>query len=324
MINSIFISSYNYFPFFLPAQEFPQSKATSSEEVLYKAQYGVYEKMKKKIQSDYASLDPVIYELLTRRKYEFPDPRQGDKTWSDWRQEIQLREEEEKCREERTAILREFEALQGKVRKLLDANEASPEIEKLPVSFFDLDLAGRDQKLKAGRDICEDLHLELEHNISEMQRVSRWIRETFWNPQEVVGKCLYAILGTMLVTNYPEFAEEPDEKYHLQWAKFCKKTAYSSLENDEFIPWRIYTTEELQVELNKKQRLLREHERRLDLLIDDDDQQELELEKMAIVKAELEEQKAMAGKMLCFLIKTIVSIRSTTVLAKFHFFKRVE
>ncbi|XP_043526781.1 cilia- and flagella-associated protein 43-like [Frieseomelitta varia] len=276
-------------------KEFPQSKATSSEEVLYKAQQGVYEKMRKKIQSDYASLDPAVYELLTRRKYKFPDPRQGDKTWSDWREEIQLREEEEKSREERTTILREFEALQGKVRKLLDANEASPEIEKLPVSFFDLDLAGRDQKLKAGRDICEDLHLELEHNIAEMQRVSRWIREAFWNPQAIVGKCLYAILGTMLVTNYPEFAEEPDEKHHLQWAKFCKKTAYSSLENGEFAPWRIFTAEELQVELNKKQRLPRELERRLDLLVDDDDQQELEQEKMAIVEADLEERKAMGG-----------------------------
>ena len=257
--------------------------------------------MRRKIQSDYASLDPAVYELLTRRKYEFPDPRQGDKTWSDWREEIQLREEEEKCREERTAILGEFEALQGKVRKLLDANEASPEIEKLPVSFFDLDLAGRDQKLKAGRDICEDLHLELEHNITEMRTVSRWIRETFWNPQKVVGKCLYAILGTVLVTNYPEFAEEPDEKHHLQWAKFCKKTAYSSLENDEFAPWRIYTADELQAEVAKKQTLLREHEKRLDLLmIDDDDQQELEQEKMAIAEADLEEQQAMGGKILCF------------------------
>lgn len=254
--------------------------------------------MRKKIQSDYASLDPAVYELLTRRKYEFPDPRQGDKTWSDRREEIQLREEEEKCREERTMILREFEALQGKVRKLLDANEASPEIEKLPVSVFDLDLAGRDQKLKAGRDVCEDLRLELEHSITEVQRVSRWIRETFWNPQEVVGKCLYAILGTMLVTNYPEFAEDPDEKHHLQWAKFCKKTAYGSLENDEFAPWGIYTAEELQVELNKKQKLLHEHERRLDLLIDDDDQQELEQEKMAIVEADLEERRAMGGKIL--------------------------
>lgn len=191
----------------------------------------------------------------------------------------------------------DFEVLRGKVKKLLDANDASPEIEKLPVSSFDLDLTNRDQKLKAGRDICENLRLELEHNISETRRVSKWIREVFWDPQQVLGKCLFAILGTIQVTNYPEVSEATDEKYHFQWANFCQKTAYDILEDDKFEPWRIYTAEGLQVELNKKQKVYCEHERRLDLLLEnDDDQEELEEEKVAIVKADLEEQRAMQGK----------------------------
>lgn len=196
----------------------------------------------------------------------------------------------------------DFEVLRGKVKKLLDTNDASPEIEKLPVSSFDLDLTNRDQKLKAGRDICENLRLELEHNISETRRVSKWIHKVFWDPQQVLGKCLFAIFGTIQVTNYPEFSEATDEKYHFQWANFCKKTAYDILENDKFEPWRIYTAEELQVELHKKQKVYYEHERRLDLLLEnDDDQEELEEEKIAIVKADLEEQRAMQGKSRCFL-----------------------
>ncbi|OAD57469.1 WD repeat-containing protein 96 [Eufriesea mexicana] len=207
-------------------QETPQSESISPKETprIYKVEHGFYEKVKKKINSDYANLDPTIYEVLMNPKYELPDTKEGDKTWSDWRDEMQLREEEEKCREERTAILADFEVLRSKVKKLLDANEASPEIEKLPVSAFDLDIAGRDQKLKAGRDVCESLHLEMEHNIFEMKRVSRWIRETFWDSQEVQGKSLFAILGTTEVTNYPSVAEDPYEKDHLKWAIFCTTT----------------------------------------------------------------------------------------------------
>lgn len=272
-------------------------------------EHGLYEKTKKKINSDYANLDPTIYEALTNPKYEFPDPKEGDKTWSDWREEMQLREEEEKCREERTAILTDFEVLRSKVKKLLDANEASPEIEKLPIAVFDLDIAGRDQKLKAGRDVCESLHLELEHNISEMTRVSKWIRETFWDPQEVEGKSLFAILGTIEVTNYPTVAEEQDAKDHLKCAIFCKKTAYGILENDVFDPWRVYTAEQLEMEISKKQKVFREDDRRIDKLLDaddadddddlhddDEDMNKKEQEEKEIAEIDMEERRAMEGK----------------------------
>ncbi|CAL7945361.1 unnamed protein product [Xylocopa violacea] len=255
-----------------------------------KVEHGLYEKMLKKIASDYASLDHAIHESLTRPTYEFPDPKDGDKTWTEWREDEQIREEEVKYREEKAAILKDFEVLRGKVKQLLDANEASPEIEKLPVSAFDLDIKGRDQKLKAGRDVCENLHLELEHNIFEMQRVAKWIKEAFWDPQTVIGKCMFAIFGSAVVTNYPAVAGEPHAEDHVNWADFCKKTAYSILEDDRFEPWKTYTNEQLEVELNKKMKLHRGEERRIDRLLDfDDDEDE------SIVDVDVDVQKALHG-----------------------------
>ncbi|XP_076766960.1 cilia- and flagella-associated protein 43-like [Xylocopa sonorina] len=270
--------------------ESPTTSASKDHHRIYKVEQGLHEKLRKKIASDYASLDPAIHESLTRSVYEFPGPKEGDKTWTEWREDAQVREEEEKCREERAAILKDFEALRGKVKQLLDANEASPEIEKLPVSAFDLDIKGRDQKLKAGRDVCENLHLELEHNIFEMRRVAKWIKEAFWDPQTVVGKCLYAIFGNAEVTNYPAVAEDSHAKDHLKWANFCKKTAYSVLENDRFEPWRNYTNEELEVELNKKMKLHRGDDRRIDLLLDDDEEED-----EGVGDVDVDQQKALEG-----------------------------
>ncbi|CAK9809620.1 Cilia- and flagella-associated protein 43 [Anthophora quadrimaculata] len=271
-------------------KEQPASPTSAESHWLFKMESDLYERHKKKIASDYASLDPVIYDILKRPKYEFPDPEEhGDKTWFEWREEEQIKEEEEKCREEKIAILKDFDVLRGKVKKLLDANEVSPEIERLPVAAFDLDLNGRDQKVKAGRDVCEDLRLELEHNISEMQRVSRWIRENFWKPQKILGKCLFAIFDNTQVTNYPSFVEDPYTKDHIQWAKFCKDTAYGIVVEDTFKPWQLYSEEELQVEVNKKMKLFREEDKRIDLLLDDDE------EEKEVDEEEMEMQREMEG-----------------------------
>lgn len=256
---------------------------------MYKVDYGLYEKYQKKIVSDYASLDPTVYGLLTRRKSVFPGPKQKDKTWSEWREEFQILQEVAKSKEEKEKILQDFKALKSKVKKLVDENEVCPKIEKLPVSSFDLDKAGRDQKLKAGRDDCEDLRLRLEHDISEMKRVTSWIRETFWNPQTILGKSLIAILGTEHVTNYPSVAEKSNVKYHLQWAIFCKEVVQTIVENETFRPWQLYDKEELEIDLNKRLKLKQEERGRIDLLFEDEEDEE-------VAEEDTKEEIAMEGK----------------------------
>lgn len=259
-------------------------------------EHNLYERMRKKIEVDYASLEPTIHNILTGPLHEFPDPeKEGDKTWTEWRDEMKLREEEEASREQKTALLNDFEKLREKVRKLLDENEASTEIEKLPIAAFDLDIKGRDHKLKVGRDICENLRLEFEHNINETKRVSKWIRKNFWDPQKIVAKSLYAILDEMEVVNYPSVAEDPNDALFIKYIHFHKKTAYSVLENDWFEPWKIYTEQELQVEASRKHNIYREEDKRIDLLMNEWELEDKE-EELKKFKNEVEERKAVNGK----------------------------
>lgn len=276
-------------------------------------EHKLYEKMMKKIDVDYASLDPLIYDILTSPLYEFPDSeKEGDKTWTEWRYEMQLKEEEEASREQKTALLNDFEELRNKVKKLLDENEASTEIEKLPIAAFDLDIKGRDHKLKVGRDICENLRLEFEHNINETKRVSKWIRKNFWDPQKVVAKSLYAIFDEMEVVNYPSVAEDPNDILFLKYINFHKKTAYSVLENDKFEPWKIYTEQELQMETSKKHNIYREQDKRIDLLMNDWELEDKE-EDLESFKNEREERKAVNGKNICLDISLLIRAIDTIV-----------
>lgn len=242
----------------------------------------LYEKNRKKILADYASLASDAQEMLSRPKFRFPDAEQdADKTWIEWREEDQLRRAAKESEREREEILKDFEVLKNKVKALLDANEAGPEIEKLPVSAFDLDIAGRDQKLKAGRDKCEDIRLELEHNILEMNRVSTWMRETFWDPQKVLGKSLVAIFGDKVVANYPSVAEDPRARDLLQWAHFSKESLHKIMEADTFQPWRLYTEEELEVKLNKGMKLYREEDMKIDMLLEEEEDKGISEEELA-------------------------------------------
>nr|XP_031849142.1 cilia- and flagella-associated protein 43 [Nomia melanderi] len=244
--------------------------------------YTLYERNRRKILSDYAGLATDIQEMLSRPKFRFPDLEEdGGKTWFEWREEDQLRREAKESERERAEILKDFEVLKNKVKTLLDANEACPDIEKLPVSAFDLDIAGRDQKLKAGRDKCEDIRLELEHSILEMNRVSMWMRETFWDPQKVLGKSLVAIFGDKVVANYPSVAEDPRAKDLLQWAHFSKESLHKIMEADTFQPWRLYTEEELEVELNKGMKLYREEDMKIDMLLDEEEDKGISEEELA-------------------------------------------
>lgn len=251
--------------------------------------YTLYNKNRKKIQSDYSNLSAEILEMLSGSTRKFPDSKENeDKTWSEWREDLQLQKEMAESENERTQILKDFNVLKAKVKALLDANETCPEIERLPVSAFDLDRTGRDQKLKTSRNECEDIHLEFEHNIREANRVSNWLRKTFWEPQEVVGKAMTAIFGDRMVVNYPSVAEDPSTKELLEYAQFAKDSVNMILEESTFYPWQLYSGEELEIAVHKCMTL---HQiEKMDLLLEDEE------EEKGISEEELAKQRALDGE----------------------------
>nr|XP_033326899.1 cilia- and flagella-associated protein 43 [Megalopta genalis] len=268
----------------LPPAQDNTSSCPADAQCLHRVDYTLYDKNEKKVQSDYASLPSEFHEMLSGSRYQFPDPEEnGEETWFSWRKEAQLQREVAQCEEERSQILKDFEVLKGKVKALLDANEICPEIERLPVSAFDLDRAGRDQKLKAGRNQCEDLHLELEHGISEMKRVSNWLKETFWDPQKVIGKSLVAIFGDREVVNYPETEDDPRTAELLQFSQFSKDSVSMILDEDTFQSWKLYTDEELELELNKCMKLHHEADIKMDMLLEEEEDEKV-ISEMTLAK----------------------------------------
>lgn len=255
--------------------------------------YERYEKRKEKILSDYASLDPAIHASLTRARIDFPAASEKKfGTWEEWRQNAQLREEARFHAAEKAAIVKDLENLKAIVRQLLDANETCPEMERLPVSAFDLDRAGREQKLKMAKEEREKVRMELEHRCVSMDRVADWIKATFWDPQIVLGRSIFSFSGDTEVTNYPLTEEDPYLKEHLRWAQFARDSV-RSIVYDTFQPWRSYTDDQLQAELSKPVRVYREDERRrMDLLLEEEERE--------IDPEELAELRAVDGRIITF------------------------
>ncbi|XP_029174556.1 cilia- and flagella-associated protein 43-like [Nylanderia fulva] len=270
----------------LIAMHIPRKNRKENEAFTSRSVYSMkYEEQKKKILSDYASLDPAIRSSLTRARQDFPGVDEKEcGSWEQWREDMQLQEETSFYTAEKAAIMRDLEVLKATVTQLLDANETCPEIERLPISAFDLNKADRDQKLKAAKDEREDVRMELEHLCASTDRVASWIKETFWDPQVVLGRSIFSFRGDLEVTNYPLVEGDPHFKDHLQWAHFAKDSM-RSIVDDTFQPWRNYTNEQLQVELSKPVRVYREDEkRRMDVFLEDEER-EIDPEELAELRA---------------------------------------
>lgn len=264
------------------------SAAIGTENSTYPVDHRWREKWMQKILDDYAGLDPATRASLTRTQQEFP-ANGGDQTWEKWREDAQVREEATLYVAEKAAIMKDLTALRGTVRQLLDANETRPEIEKLPVSTFDVDRAGRDQKHKAAKDEREDVRMELEHTQASNDRVARWIKRTFWDPQVVLGRSIFSFCGDIEVTNYPLLAEEPLVKEYLQWAQFTKESVRNIVDGDTFQPWRVYTADQLQAELSKPVKVRREDEEyKMDEFLEEEERE--------IVRADVTDHPAFDGE----------------------------
>jgi len=241
-----------------------------------------YKNWKHEILADYASLDSTIQASLTTVKPRIPDT---DKSWEEWQQDMQLEWEKETYAEEKAAIRKDLEVLKTTVKELIDINETLPDIQRLPISAFDLDRSGHDQKLKAAKDEREEVRLELEYLCESTDIVAAWIKTTFWDPPIVQGRSIFSFCGEIEVTNYPLLEQDPHFHDYVDWAQFQREVE-RVIYDDTFRAWRPYTEEQLKAELSKKLTLFQEH--RVEEL--------LEEEELEIDPVEVEEMRALDGR----------------------------
>lgn len=222
-----------------------------------------------KIFADYKSLDPVIHNMLSRPLQEFATPEERQNmTWKEWIEKKIIRKEELQCVTASEEILSEFKNLKFKIVELINKNDVCPDIEKLPISAFDLDKVAREQKTKAAKDEREDARLELEHNCTKMDQLSDWIKTKYWDSQINLAKSIFSIFGTTEVENYMNDSFKPYSNEQQRWAVFNNDIINQLRKKDSFAPWRLYTTKELSVELERVGRLPRDGEKeRMDALL---------------------------------------------------------
>ncbi|XP_015175807.1 PREDICTED: cilia- and flagella-associated protein 43-like [Polistes dominula] len=256
---------------------------------LYPVDEFTSEKEENGILDDYGTLTTSLVSLLNpakRRLNKFEE--EIDLTWVDWIARKILKEEENVCAEERSSIMKDFLVLKNVVVEMLNKNEIVPELERLPVSDFDLDKAEREHAMKVAKDAREDKRLEHEFNCSSMDHIAAWIKTNYWDLQKILAKSIFSITGYFEVTNFPFFVENPNVREATDFAIFQRQFLQSINKPIYFRAWRIYTESQFKLATVNPLQLIREDERiRMKELLQDEERE--------IDQEEIEEQRAFEG-----------------------------
>ncbi|KAF7398632.1 hypothetical protein HZH66_006529 [Vespula vulgaris] len=243
------------------------------------------EKEKKRVYADYASLNQSLVNLLNpakRRLNKFEE--EIDLTWVEWIAKEKLEAEETACAEERTSIMKDFLILKNDVVELLNKNEIVPELERLPVSAFDLDKVEREHAMKVAKNAREDKRLEYEFECSSMDHIADWIKKTYWDSQKILAKSIFSILDSLEVTNFSSVLENPEVKEAIEYAEF-QKTFFSGIAKANYFQfWKMYTESQLELSLVDPLKLDREERIKLGELLEDEER-EIDEEKLAEERA---------------------------------------
>ncbi|XP_012257347.4 cilia- and flagella-associated protein 43-like [Athalia rosae] len=251
---------------------------------------------------DHLNLDVAIVEALTaqHRVYFAPEDERKDKTWEEWKQARKFAEESREHSAARAAILNSFASVKTTINHLMNVNEASPEIERLPVSAFDLDKVSRDQKLKSARDMREDVRCQLEWNCAGRDKVSDWIKSFCWDKQQVQGQSINTIFGRFKVVNYPTVPGDPSDDDSLAWARFSKKFSSDFVVDPSvtFHPWLTLSDSNTMQHMSS---IAEPNARRPTELLDIDERQRIDAileedeEDTVVDEAEIENQRTLEG-----------------------------
>ncbi|XP_014610043.1 PREDICTED: cilia- and flagella-associated protein 43-like [Polistes canadensis] len=256
---------------------------------LYPVDESTSEKEEKGILADYATLTTSLVSLLNPAKGRLNKfEEEIDLTWVDWVKRKILKEEENVCAVERRSIMKDFLVLKNVVVELLNKNEIVPELERLPVSDFDLDKAEREHAMKVAKDAREDKRLEHEFNCSSMDHIAAWIERNYWDSQKILAKSIFSINGYLEVTNFPLVVENSDIKETTEFAQFQRHFLLSINKPENFQAWRTYTESQIKLATVNPLQLIREDERlRMSELLQDEERE--------IDQEEIEEQRAFEG-----------------------------
>ncbi|KAK2579342.1 hypothetical protein KPH14_008293 [Odynerus spinipes] len=128
---------------------------------------------------------------------------EGKDTYLENIDSIQSKKEKDEALTIRQTILLDVEKLRNKIKDLLDSNEKETMQARLPISCYDLDVDYRNYKIEKARLEREELERRYKEEIDARNKVYRYLRNTFWDPERVHSCSLRSIFGETIIKNYP-------------------------------------------------------------------------------------------------------------------------
>ena len=120
-------------------------------------------------------------------------------------------------------LTRQVEAIRLKVQRLIEANEAKPDLEKLEREEFQLDLAEKQRVVEDGEAQLAELEKDMQYQILAQQFLRYKIKKQCWDSMEVKGKAVYTFSGKLEVSNYPLRIRSKEELSELRQVQFSRK-----------------------------------------------------------------------------------------------------
>ncbi|KAK0169138.1 hypothetical protein PV327_002884 [Microctonus hyperodae] len=135
-----------------------------------------------------------------------------DEAWVHLKNEEKLNNEREGMAMKRSTMLKDLNDLKNQLGKLLDANEKESDDAKLSIVSFDMNIDARHEKMKLNDLKKEALIEELAEQINCYEKLTSYIRETYWDSFCVPACSLFSLDGKICVNNFTMAVDDSHEE----------------------------------------------------------------------------------------------------------------
>lgn len=178
--------------------------------------------------------------------------RPADKPWIDIQAERQRELIRQQYAKEKEEILQEFHEIKAKLKICIDANEAEPIEEQLPINSFNLDLYGAQSLIEIARNHRELEHQRLKDQCHEQNELIDWIKKNTWDLMEVKSTKLRGIFSKLCVENYALKFTDDEFEENIKRIQFRRSRELMASSNDIFNPWLPRNVDQLEQQLSRR------------------------------------------------------------------------
>lgn len=133
--------------------------------------------------------------------------------------------------------MHEFHAIREKLKICIDANEADPPEEQLPINSFNLDMYGAQSLIEIARNEREMEHQRLKDQCQEQNALIDWIKKNTWDLMEVKSTKLRGFFTKLYVENYALQFVNRDFEDNIKRIHFRRARELMTSSDDMFQPW---------------------------------------------------------------------------------------